>query len=101
MPMTESPRPAAAQEQRDVNLVTHLLDDLNLHCTDHVPDADCEGCRLQVEQHLVGDGQTRRDLADWLRDSLRTRLLFGCYDEPLDEAGCRVVRAILDRLDRR
>lgn len=24
------------------------LEDLNLHCTDHAPDPDCEGCRAQL-----------------------------------------------------
>jgi hypothetical protein len=42
--------------------------------------------------------QIEKSLAEWLRESLRSGYLFGCYDEPLDEAGKRVVRAILDRL---
>jgi hypothetical protein len=46
------------------------------------------------------DTTVTKDLADWLRDSLRLGYLFGCYDEPLDDAGKRVVRAILARLER-
>jgi hypothetical protein len=34
-------------------------------------------------------------LSAWLRDSLRSGMLFGRYDEPLDAYGLRIVRAIL------
>lgn len=30
------------------------LEDLNLHCTDHAPDPDCDGCRSQLRgMHLL------------------------------------------------
>lgn len=51
--------------------------------------------RLQAQPD---NATVTKDLAEWLRDSLRSGLLFGCFDEPLDDAGKRVVRAILARL---
>lgn len=38
-------------------------------------------------------------LADWLRESVRSGLLFGRLDEPLDDYGKRIVRAILAEID--
>jgi hypothetical protein len=69
-------------------------------------DGDSAWDRSRASAKLVqgGDGPAPvgaavvKDLREWLRESVRTRLLFGCFDEPLDDAGCRVVRAIIDRL---
>jgi hypothetical protein len=44
------------------------LEDLNLHCTNHAPDPDCEGCRLQLRGmrfvDLEGPAGGARDEAD-------------------------------------
>ena len=45
----------------------------------------CEGCR-RVQQAL-GELET----------SLRSRLLFGNFDEPIDDAGVRLIRVILTK----
>lgn len=54
----------------------------------------------EASSPLLGSAAAMKDLEDWLRDSVRGGYLFGCYDEPLDEAGKRVVRAIIARLER-
>lgn len=36
--------------------ITIALEDLNLHCTDHAPDPDCEGCRTQLAGMVFLDG---------------------------------------------
>jgi hypothetical protein len=38
-------------------------------------------------------------VVDELRESLRTGWLFGSHDEPLDDAGRRVIRVILTELE--
>lgn len=40
-----------------------------------------------------------KPLAEWLRESARSGLLFGRFDEPLDDYGKRIVRAILAEID--
>src|SRR5690242_14381183 len=63
-------------------------------------------------QGILAEYDRRKEAAvlrpseDWqpiadLRESLRSRLLFGSFDEPLDESGLRIVRVILSRLEER
>jgi hypothetical protein len=42
----------------------------------------------------------QKPLSEWLRDSIRSGLLFGRHDEPLDDYGKRIVRVILAEVDR-
>lgn len=43
--------------------------------------------------------RVNKTLPEWLRESLRSGLLFGRADEPLDAYGKRIVRVILDELE--
>lgn len=56
-----------------------------------------------IEQMLSTErlrrGEVVKSLAAWLRESLRSGLLFGRFDEPLDEYGKRIVRVILEAVD--
>ena len=47
----------ATQELRDDDPIRIALEDLNLHCTDHVPDPDCEGCRTQLAGFVFTGGK--------------------------------------------
>lgn len=55
-PMRNAESPSGVQALGSSGLITDdddpiriALEDLNLHCTDHAPDPDCEGCRKQLE----------------------------------------------------
>lgn len=48
----------------------------------------------------ASDPDLTPSLTEELRASLRSGRLFGCHDEPIDDAGMRVVRRILDRIER-
>lgn len=41
----------------------------------------------------------QKPLSEWLRDSIRSGMLFGRHDEPLDDYGKRIVRVILAEVD--
>jgi hypothetical protein len=61
---------------------------------------DMHGIALAQSDEDNDTNDTTKSVTESLRESVRSGLLFGCLDEPLDDAGKRVVRCILDRLDR-